>query len=61
MKRRPSGYIINEANDDRHAGRSNPTKPPAPPWARNYDNEDLSRCQPAIGMVRDNGTVTYEL
>lgn len=61
MARQPNTYIINEAEGDRHAGTFNSYKAACAALARNYDEEDLERCQPAIGMVRADGTVTYEL
>ncbi len=54
-------YIINEAEGDRHAGQFTTYKAACAALKRNYDQEDLEKCQPAIGLVRKDGTVTYEL
>jgi hypothetical protein len=55
-----AGYIINEANGDRHAG-SFKTYEAAVRAMKRYDADDMERCQPSIGRVLENGNVTYEI
>lgn len=55
-----NGYIINEANGDRHAGWF-ATYEKAVKAIKRYSEEDMERCQPAIGKVLRDGTVTYEI
>ena len=47
--RKPNSYIINEANGDRHAGAFK-TYEAAVKAMNRYGDEDMERCQPAIGM-----------
>lgn len=53
-------YIINEANEDRHGGLF-ATYKAACTAMRRYDEEDMERCQPAIGMVLEDGSITYDI
>ena len=57
---KPGQYIINEANGDRHAGTFK-TYEAAVKAMKRYDDEDMDRCQPAIGRVLPDGSVTYEI
>jgi hypothetical protein len=61
MAKQSETYFINEANGDRHAGSFKTYKAACAALARNYDEDDLERCQPCIGMERADGSTTYEL
>ena len=60
MKKQISHYIINEAYGDRHAG-SFKTYEMACRAVKRYSEEDRERCQPAIGVVYEDGEISYEI
>jgi len=60
MTRKQNAYIINEAEGDRYAGTFKTYEAAVRAMAR-YSQEDLERCQPAIGRVLEDGSVTYEI
>lgn len=53
-------YIINEANGDRDAGAFSTYEAACAAIAHNYSEADFERYQPSVGLVRKDGTVTYD-
>lgn len=61
VNRAKPGYIINEAEGDRFAGWFATYEAATKALRTRYDSDDLERCQPAIGRVLRDGSITYEI